>query len=216
MEKILPGKYVEIAYDLFQVEPDGTEVPVHTVEAAEPERFIFGITPGLLIPLERGLEGLEKGQQFSISVPAGEGFPYNPNDVATLDKDIFLDGEGKFDAEAVKPGAHIPMLTAEGFQITGVVLEVTDRHVRMDFNHPLVGKDLLFKGHVVEVRDASPEELHPQGGCCGGSCGSGCGSGCGDSHTDTHEGCCGGACGDEHLDCDTQSHSGGACCGGCH
>lgn len=192
MEKILPGKYVEIAYELFQVEPDGEQVPVHVVDDVEPEKFVFGVTPGLLKPLERGLEGLEQGREFSISVPAGEGFPYNPYDVVELERDVFLDKDGKFDAEVVKKGAHVPMMTADGFQITGVVVDVTDSHVKMDFNHPLVGKDLLFKGRVVTVREASQDELHPAGGCCGGGC---CGSeGGDDDDCKSHGGCCGGGC----------------------
>lgn len=156
MEKILPGKYVEISYELFEVAPDGTETAVHTVEPTEPERFIFGVTPGLLRPLELALEGLEAGRTFDVLVPSAEGFPYNPDDVAELDKDIFT-VDGKFDAEAVKKGAYIPMQTADGFRITGKVLEVTDKIVKMDFNHPLVGKDLRFKGKVEVVRDATPE-----------------------------------------------------------
>ena len=75
MEKIPPGKYVEISYELFEVAPDGSETLVHNVVDEEPERFIFGVTKGLLLPLERALEGLEKGQAFDVSVPAGGGFP---------------------------------------------------------------------------------------------------------------------------------------------
>ncbi|MDE6556615.1 MAG: peptidylprolyl isomerase, partial [Duncaniella sp.] len=91
--------------------------------------------------------------------------------------------DGKIDSR-IKVGAKVPMLTGDGYQITGRVLEVTPTHVKMDFNHPLVGKDLLFKGKVAEVRDARPEELHPTCGGCGGSCGSnggscGCDGGCG-------------------------------------
>ncbi len=137
------------------------------------------MTKGLILPLECALEGLEPGQTFDVPVAAGEGFPYNPDDVARLDKDIFM-VDGKFDAETIKKDAYIPMMTGDGFRITGKVLEVTPDHVVMDFNHPLVGKDLCFKGKVVTVRDAKPEELHPTcgGGCCGGGCGD---SDCGDS-----------------------------------
>ena len=174
MEKILPGKYVEIAYDLYECLPDGTENMVHSVDDTNPERFIFGITPGMIIPLSRALEGLEQGSEFNVPVASSEGFPYNPDDVATLDRDIFLDDKGNLDTEVIHEGARVPMLTADGYQISGVVLEVTADHVKMDFNHPLVGKDLRFKGHVVTVRDATPEEIHPS---CGGGCG-GCGGGC--------------------------------------
>ena len=187
MEKILPGKYVEISYELFEVAPDGSESIVHEVTADDPERFIFGVTRGLLLPLERALEGLEAGREFNVLVPSSEGFPYNPDDVATLDKAIFM-VDGKFDAEVIKKGAYIPMQTAEGYRITGKVVDVTSDHVTMDFNHPLVGKDLRFKGKVETVRDATDDELRPAcGGCGGGSCGDACGSDgqCG----------CGGGCG---------------------
>jgi len=186
MEKILPGKYVEISYDLFEVAPDGTETAVHTVEPSEPERFIFGVTPGLIGPLERALDGLQPGSKFDVPVPASEGFPYNPDDVADLDKEIFM-VNGKFDTETVKKGAYIPMQTADGYRITGKVTEVGENTVRMDFNHPLVGKNLRFRGKVETVRDATPNELHPSCGCggCGGGCSSGsCGEGCGGG------GCC--------------------------
>lgn len=41
----------------------------------------------------------------------------------------------------------------------GVVDEITETHIRMDFNHPLAGQDLRFKGTVLDIRDASAEEL---------------------------------------------------------
>jgi len=189
MDKILPGKYVEISYELFEVAPDGDMTLVHDVTGQDPERFIFGVTKGLLPPLERALEGLAQGDSFDIPVAAGEGFIYNPDDVARLEKNIFM-VDGKFDAGTIREGAYIPMMTGDGFRITGKVLEVGKDHVTMDFNHPLVGKDLRFKGKIVTVRDATPEELHPScgGSCCGGGCGS---SGCGDG------GSCGcGGCGD--------------------
>ncbi len=187
MEKIQPGKYVEIAYDLSETLPDGNENIVHTVEASEPERFIFGITPGLLPPLAHALEGLGQGQAFDVAVPASEGFPYNPDDVATLDRDIFLDDKGAFDTDKIFVGARVPMITADGYQIAGRVIEITPAHVKMDFNHPLVGKDLRLKGTVVTVRDATEAELHPScGGGCGGCCGGGDNGDCGDG------GCCGG------------------------
>ena len=52
MEKIKPGKYVEITYDLYQVNADGSETLVHQVDPEDPEKFIFGVTPGMIEPLE--------------------------------------------------------------------------------------------------------------------------------------------------------------------
>lgn len=188
MEKIQPGKYVELGYDLYEISPEGTETLVHQTDLNDPERVVFGVTRGMIVPLEKAIDGLEKGGKFDVKVKAEEAFgPYDPEQVATLDRDIFL-VDGKFDEEVIKVGALVPMMTADGFRINGKVLEVTPEHVKMDFNHPLAGKDVRFKGEILAVRDATPEELQPAQGCgchgCGGddcgcdsqgSCGSGCG-----------------------------------------
>ena len=190
MEKIQPGKYVEIAYDLYASLPGQPESQVHTVEPSDPERFIFGVTPGLIPALATAIDGLEQGASFDVKIEPADAIPFNPDDVATLDRDLFTDESGKLDAR-VKVGAKVPMFTADGYQITGTVLEVTPTNVKMDFNHPLVGQALHFaNGKIVTVRDATPEELHPSP--CGGGCG-GCGGGCGsDSSCGEGGGCCGG------------------------
>ena len=187
MEQIQPGKYVELGYDLYAVTPEG-ETLVHQTDLEDPEKIIFGVTRGMIRPLEEAIEGLEKGGKFDIVVKADEAFgPYDPEQIAALDKDIFM-VDDKFDSEVIKPGDVLPMMTADGYKINGVVVEVTDDKVKMDFNHPLAGKDVRFKGEILAVRDATPEELKPasgcgcgcgsQGGCSDGSCGDGCG--CGD------------------------------------
>lgn len=195
MEKIQPGKYVELGYDLYKVNPDGSEELVHQTSPDDPERIIFGLTRGVIEPLERALDGLGVGDKFDVVVKADQAFgPYDPEQIATLPRDVF-EVDGKFDEEAVRPGAALPMMTADGFRITGVVKEVTDKEVKMDFNHPLAGKDVRFSGSVSVVRDATPEELKPQHGC-----GCGCGDeGCGDSCECSSEHHCGDdACGCGH------------------
>lgn len=171
MKKIEPGKYVELIYDLFELTPDGQRQLVHRVDADDPERFIYGVTPGMIPTLERQIEGLEQGADFSVKVPAEEGFKYNPDDVVTLEKEIFM-VDDKFDTEMIFAGAYVPMMTSDGYRINGKVLEITDKNVVMDFNHPLVGKEILFEGQVKLVRDTTPDDLHPTcgGGCCGGGC----------------------------------------------
>lgn len=182
MEKIQPGKYVELGYDLYEVSPQGEKL-VHQTDANDPEKIIFGVTRGMIRPLEVAIDGLEPGGEFDVTVKAEEAFgPHDPEQIVTLEKDVF-EVDGKFDADTVKPGAVLPMMTADGYRINGVVTEVTDKEVKMDFNHPLAGKDVRFKGKIITVRDATPEELQPAHGCgCGcdhDSCGDGCGDSCG-------------------------------------
>lgn len=175
MEKIEPGKYVELGYDLYQIDADGEKL-VHQTDAEDPERFVFGVTRGVIVPLEKAIEGLEPGATFDVTVKSAEAFgPHDPEQVATLPREIF-EVDGRFDADVVKPGAILPMMTADGYRINGVVESVGDKEVKMDFNHPLAGKDVRFKGNIITVRDATAEELKPQSGCgCGcGDCGDGC------------------------------------------
>ena len=194
MEKIQPGKYVELGYDLYEVTPAGENL-VHQTDAQDPEKIIFGVTPGMIRPLEKAIEGLEAGGEFDVTVKAADAFgPHDPDQVARLEKDVFA-VDGKFDAEMVKKGAVLPMMTSDGYRINGLVVDVTDDEVEMDFNHPLAGKDVRFKGSIITVRDATPEELQPAHGCgCGCHHGGEDSCGCHGDGTDScgcsdHEGC---------------------------
>jgi FKBP-type peptidyl-prolyl cis-trans isomerase SlyD len=177
-ETIAPGKYVELGYDLYEIAADGSEKLVHQTDIEDPEKIIFGITQGMIIPLEKAIEGLAVGDAFDVVVKSAEAFgPREDDQIAVLDRDIFM-VDGKFDEEHICKGAVVPMMTADGFRISGVVLEVTDKNVKMDFNHPLAGKDVRFKGKIIAVRAATPEELQPSSCGCGGGCNGGCGGGC--------------------------------------
>lgn len=193
MEKIEPGKYVELVYDLYEITPEGDEKLVHQVDEEDPEIIISGVTPGVIIPLEKALQGLKAGDKYNVFVNAEEAFgPYDPDQILELDRSLF-EVDGKFDEDGIKVGAMVPMLTADGFRVSGKVLEMGPEKIKMDFNHPLAGKNVRFKGSVKTVRDATPEELAPAHGCgCGchgDSCGDNCGDSCGDHHHCGDGGC---------------------------
>lgn len=189
MEKIEPGKYVELVYDLYEITPEGDEKLVHQVDETDPEVIISGVTPGVIIPLEKALQGLKAGDTYNVFVNAEEAFgSYDPDQIVDLEKKLF-EINGKFDEESVVLGATVPMMTADGIHVTGVVKAMGKDKIKMDFNHPLAGKNVRFKGSVKTVRDATPEELQPAHGC---ECGCGC-------HSD---GC------DDHCGCDDHHHCG--------
>ena len=99
-----------------------------------------------------------------------------------------------FDSILQAANRHLlPMSDNQGNRLVGVVKDVKDDVVTMDFNHPMAGKSLDFKGQVVEVREATPEDLGPMNaGCgCGDGCGDGCEDGCGDKE---HKGGCSCGC----------------------
>ncbi len=194
MEKIIPGKHVSLVYDLYAIDDDGSQKLVHQSDPEDPEQIIFGVTQGVIAPLERALDGLEKGAEFNVVANSNEAFgEHVPEQVVELDKDMF-EIDGKFDEEIVAVGKYVPMLTADGMRISGLVLEITPDKVKLDFNHPLAGKTIRFKGKVQDVRDATEEEIHLATNP--GGCGCGC----------NHEGC------GEGQDC--QDH--GCGCSGCN
>lgn len=161
-------KVVSVSYELM-VSEDGTETLVEQTEKDSPFVFLFG-SGGLLEAFEDNLKGLKVGDKFDFVIKAEEGYGMREDDqVAQVPREAFLNSEGHMDEEMVKVGNYLPMVDNEGNRLNGMVQEVDEKFVTMDFNHPLVGKDLHFKGQVVDIRDATSEEIshghvHGEGG----------------------------------------------------
>lgn len=193
------NKYVALSYELYK-DSFGGEL-VERAAAEEPLSFIVGT--GIMLPkFEENVLGLKKDENYEFVIGSDEAYgPYMDDKVVTLPKDIFK-VDDKINEEILVVDNVIPMMDTTGNRLNGKVLEVADADVKMDFNHPMAGQDLFFKGSVLEVREASEAEIlaatQPAGGGCG--CGSGGGS-CGDG------GCDDGSCG-------PQDQSGG-CGSGC-
>lgn len=197
---------VEIAYKIFIVNQDG-DTMVYEFKEDKPDRFVFGHEPGMLESFTSHLEGLKVGDTFDFILSPIEAFgERNPNMVAELDKQLFVI-DGEFDNDRVYVGAFVPMMTAEGMRIEGLVKEIKDDKVTIDFNHQLAGETIKYVGKVINVREATEEEKNPPrhcGGCGGGDCG-GCGEdGCGDGE----------CCDKKEGGCEGHHHHGdGECCG---
>ena len=188
--KIEAGKYVELVYEIFVV--NGEEyTSVFKFNKEHPDAFVFGVDLSLIEGFQNHIMGLEQGDKFDFTLKPHEAFGVkNPELIYELEKEIFHI-DGKFDAENIRPGARVPMMTQEGMRIEGQVVKVTDDKVFMDFNHQLAGETVRYSGFVQLVRDATPEELQPQHHGCGCGC-EDCNSGdCGHDHGDGCDcGCC--------------------------
>jgi FKBP-type peptidyl-prolyl cis-trans isomerase SlyD len=152
------NKVVSVNYHLTGSEEGGAEELIEQTSADKPFVFLYGVG-GLIEDFEKNLKGKKAGDAFDFHIKADKAYgEHNKEYVAEIPKQAFH-VEGKFDDERVKAGAELPMLDSEGHQMHGLVVEVGDEHVVMDFNHPLAGYDLHFVGSVLEVRDATAEEL---------------------------------------------------------
>lgn len=144
---------------VYQLKVDNSEGDVvETVKEEKPFVFLYGA--GLMLPkFEENLSGLKAGENFEFTLKSEDAYGKATEEaVMDLPKNIF-EVEGKIEDGLLKEGNVIPMQNNEGQKFNGLVLEVKDEAVTMDFNHPLAGDDLFFTGKIMEVRDATKEEL---------------------------------------------------------
>lgn len=183
---ITKNKFVSVSYEL-RTEPDG-EV-LDAVSAERPLEFICG-QGQIMEYFEMNLLNRDAGEQFDFKVPMANAYgEVNEDMIVDLPKDIFKDVE---DSEMVV-GNTLPMMDSVGRRLQGRIMSIGDDEVQINFNHPLAGNDLYFKGEILAVWDATDEELealhsHKCGGCSGCGSDGGCGSSCGSQ--DDGCGCC--------------------------
>ena len=125
------------------------------------------------------------GQPLEFIFGTGMLLPKFADAVVDLPKNIFM-VDGKLAEDILFVGSQVPMSDNQGNRMMGIVKEVGEETVKMDFNHPMAGKTLNFDVEIVSVRDVTPEDL--QGGCSCGECGDDCGGGCDHEkgHCDCH------------------------------
>lgn len=197
MMEIAKNRMVTLTYDLRLDDQNGDMIEQATAD--RPLQFIYG-TGQMLPKFEAQLAGLKQGQNFQISLTKFDAYgEVNDDAIVELPLEVFM-VDGNFDNDLVKIGNTVPMMTGDGQRLNGIVLEVSDEFVKMDFNHPLAGEDLHFDGEIIEVRDASDEEIAALFSHSGCGCGSG---GCGGGECDTHD-----------HDHEHHHHGGGGC--GCN
>lgn len=139
---------VSINYTLTN---DAGEV-MDTSEGREPLTYLHGAN-NLIPGLEKEMEGKTSGQSFKVTIPPTEAYgESNPELVQTLSKDMFKG------VDKVEPGMGFTAQGPQGEQHI-VVTAVDGDQVTIDANHPMAGKTLHFAVEIVNVRDASEEEI---------------------------------------------------------
>ncbi len=165
------NKQVNINYKLRHKDIQGELI--ESTYDAKPLSFVYG--KGNMIPkFEENIASLSEGDHFDFSIKSVDAYgEIKPDAILELDVNIF-ESNGSIDHEMLKVGNSIPMQDSNGGRMDGIVISVSDTHVKMDFNHPLAGKDLHFEGEVLAITEPVMEMAHEHGeeGC-------GCGSGCG-------------------------------------
>lgn len=158
------NKVVSLSYEL---KADG--LTVETVTMDSPLMFLFGV--GNLLPkFEQNINGLKINDRFDFKLIANDAYG-EVREEAIVDVPMkAFEVDGQVDHNLLREGNQIPMMDQSGNRMNGKVVRFDDEYVTMDFNHPLAGSDLHFNGTIVEIREATPEELehghvHSAGNC---------------------------------------------------
>ncbi|MDH5190729.1 MAG: FKBP-type peptidyl-prolyl cis-trans isomerase [Gammaproteobacteria bacterium] len=146
-QQIEKNKVVSITYS---IRDDGGEL----LEQSDlPISYVHGIDKRMFEKIEHELEGHMVGDSIEVKLTPKEGFGERDPDLS------FSDTIENVPAEYRQVGAEAMFQNEDGETITMTVVSVKDGKVTLDGNHPFAGKTVTFAVKVVEVRQASPEEL---------------------------------------------------------
>jgi FKBP-type peptidyl-prolyl cis-trans isomerase SlyD len=127
---------------------DNEGTVIDSSEGRDPLHYLHGA--GNLIPgMEEGLEGKTQGEKLTLQIEPEKG--YGEKDETLIQKVP----RSAFGEQEVKPGMRFS--TNQGGVVT--VTEVGLDTITVDGNHPLAGVPLNFAVEVVEVRNATEEEI---------------------------------------------------------
>ena len=125
---------------------DGAEFD--SSEGREPLEFTLG--EGAVIEgFDTGVTGLEVGEKRTVTIAPGQAYgAKNEALVQRVEADTF--------AEDPWVGGHVNLVAPDGSALPGVITEVDEDTVELDFNHPLAGATLVFEIELVEIVPGQP------------------------------------------------------------
>lgn len=128
------------------IEPDNDE--------AQPMACLIG-HGNILAGLEEEMMGKEAGEEFSVELPPERAYGLVAQDsIQRIPiKHLVRDGKAK-----LRKGMAVKVNTEKGVRDV-TITKVGKFNVDVDTNHPFAGKTLLFDIKIIDVRDATPEEI---------------------------------------------------------
>jgi FKBP-type peptidyl-prolyl cis-trans isomerase SlyD len=146
--KVADGQVIMMEYTL---QVDG-EI-IDTSADHGPIEFLQG--QGNIVPgLEQALYGMAVGESKDVVVAAGDGY-------GEMDNQAYMEvPRDQFPQDIpMDVGTQIELHDESGQPMVARIDQVGDTSVRLDFNHPLAGKELHFAVKIAGLRPATDEEL---------------------------------------------------------
>jgi FKBP-type peptidyl-prolyl cis-trans isomerase SlyD len=127
---------------------DGEGNLIDSSAGHEPLTYLHG--SGNLIPgMEEGLEGKAKGDKFKLKIAPEKGYGVRDNSL------IQKVPRSSFGTQKIEKGMQFQ--TNHGTVVT--ITETGLESITVDGNHPLAGKELHFDVEVMNIRNATQEEI---------------------------------------------------------
>lgn len=146
--KVERDRVVLFHYDLS----DEQGVAIENSRSGDGVAVLIGhrnVIPGV----ESALSGKQAGDQFQTTVPPALGYGLRREDLKERVSKKHIIGKRK-----PKVGEAIAVRTKSGPR-DAIVAKVGNSIVDIDLNHPMAGRTLVFDIEILEVREASEEEL---------------------------------------------------------
>lgn len=147
---------VALTYELHTTTPEGQQVFVEKANEDNPLVFLYGV--GMMLPkFEEHLQGLTVGDEYSFELSPADGYgEIDPGAHVDLPVEMFKEAGG----ELPNVGDVIPLQDNQGNQFRAGVTGVSETQISVDLNHPMAGKNLIFAGKILNVREATADELN--------------------------------------------------------
>ncbi|UTV99328.1 peptidylprolyl isomerase [Marinomonas rhizomae] len=112
-----------------------------------PASFVFG--DGSLLPdFETALLGMSAGQEASFVMSPEKAFgAHNESNIQRMPRSQF--------SMDLEEGMVVSFADMSKNELPGVIAEIGDKEVVVDFNHPLAGRSLTFRAQIVAVEEVA-------------------------------------------------------------
>ncbi len=148
-QKIAPGSEVTLHLSLTTV--DSSELL--STFGEEPETLVMG-DGSLPAGLELALYGLKPGAEQTLILSPEQAFG------ARIEEKIHLLSRSEFPTDMeIQAGNIIGFVSPDGTELAGTLLEIEGDEVKVDFNHPLAGMDVVFRVEIIDVTTPTDNDM---------------------------------------------------------
>ena len=125
------------------------------IDQSQDGSFVYMHGAQNIIPgLENELTGKKAGDELSVSVAPADAYGERNDELTQqVPKTMFAD------QSQIAVGTQFHAQSPDGQTLIVTVIDIGDDSVTVDGNHPLAGVQLNFDVKVIDVRDATPEEI---------------------------------------------------------